>query len=144
MPARDAGERVTAPLRGSCLCGSVRFEIDGPFEGAVHCHCASCKKLSGGVGTTSGRIATEAIRVVAGDELLRTFQPAEGSAKTFCAVCGSNLFGAGWPASEVSVVRLATLDEALEQAPQAHMFVRSVATWETVPDDGLPRFDARP
>jgi hypothetical protein len=144
MPARDAGERVTAPLRGSCLCGSVRIEIDGPFEGAVHCHCASCKKLSGGVGTTSGRIATEAIHIVAGEDLLQRFQPEEGSAKTFCSACGSNLFGAGWPESEVSVVRLAAVDAGLEQAPQGHIFVRSVAPWETLPEDGLPRFEARP
>jgi hypothetical protein len=143
MPARNTGGRVAA-LEGSCLCGGVRFEVDGPFAAVTHCHCASCKKLSGGVGTSSGRIATDAIRIVAGGELLRTYQPGEGSAKTFCSVCGSNLFGAGWPDSEVSVVRLAALDAGLDQMPEAHIFTRSVASWETLPEDGLPRFDARP
>jgi hypothetical protein len=144
MPARNTGGRVGAAMSGSCLCGGVRFEVAGPFDAVVHCHCTSCKRLSGGVGTTSGRVATDAIRIVAGDDLLRTFQPDEGSAKTFCSVCGSNLFGAGWPDSEVSVVRLTALDEGLDQAPQAHIFVGSVAAWETLPEDGLPRFDARP
>ena len=143
MSARNTGGRVAA-MQGSCLCGGVRFEVDGPFEAVVHCHCASCKKLSGGVGTTSGRVRTDAIRIVAGEEHLRTFEPTDGSAKTFCSVCGSNLFGAGWPESPVSVVRLASVDSGLDQAPQAHIFVRSVASWETLPADGLPRFDARP
>ena len=143
MPARNTGGRV-ASMQGSCLCGAVRFEVTGPFDGVVHCHCTSCKKLSGGGGTTSGRVATDAIRVLEGEELLRTFQPADGKAKTFCSVCGSNLFGAGWPEAEASAVRLAALDSGLDQLPQAHIFVRSIAEWETLPEDGLPRFDERP
>jgi hypothetical protein len=130
-------------MRGSCLCGGVRFEVAGPFDFVASCHCTTCKKLSGGAGTTSGRIATDAIQIRAGRELLRTYQPAEGSAKTFCSVCGSNLFGAGWPESEVSVVRLTAVDSGLEQRPEAHIFVRSVAPWETLPEDGLPRFERR-
>ena len=69
-------------MRGSCLCGAVRFEVAGPFDGVVHCHCASCKKLAGGGSTTSGRIATDAIRILEGREVLRTFQPADGRSKT--------------------------------------------------------------
>jgi hypothetical protein len=132
-----------AELSGSCLCGGVRFEATVPFERVVHCHCASCKKLSGGSGTVNGRVRSEAVRIVAGEELLRTFQPAEGTSKTFCSRCGSNLFGAGWPESEYASVRLSAFDSAPEQRPQAHIFVRSVAPWETLPDDGLPRHDAR-
>ena len=67
-------------LSGSCLCGGVRFELTGPFEPRTFCHCTSCKRLSGGVGTANGWAPTESIRIVAGQELLRTFQPAEGSA----------------------------------------------------------------
>ena len=143
MPARNTGGRVAA-MQGSCLCGGVRFELTGEFQGVVHCHCASCKKLSGGGGTTSGLIATGEIRILQGEELLRTFQPADGKAKTFCVTCGSNLFGAGYPESEASAVRLTTLDSGLEQAPRAHIFVRSLAAWETLPEDGLPRYDERP
>ena len=131
-------------MLGSCLCGGVRFELTEPFDNVVHCHCASCKKLAGGGATTSGRIATAAVRVLEGEELLRTYQPDEGSAKTFCSVCGSNLFGAGWPASEFAAVRLAALDSGLDQIPRAHIFVRSIAPWETLPEDGLPRFEMRP
>jgi hypothetical protein len=133
-----------AELRGSCLCGSVRFEVTEPFATLTFCHCASCKKLSGGVGTANGRVRTDEIRVLAGDELLRTFQPSEGSAKTFCSSCGSNVFGGGWPESEQASVRLSAIDSPFDQQPGSHIFVRSVAPWETLPDDGLPRHDTRP
>ena len=33
-------------IRGSCLCGAVRFEIDR-VRALTHCHCTICRKLSG-------------------------------------------------------------------------------------------------
>ena len=133
-----------AELRGSCLCGAVRFEVTEPFSTVTYCHCASCKKLSGGAGTVNGRARSAAIRVLEGEELLRTYQPSEGTAKTFCSSCGSNLFGGGWPEAETVSVRLSALDTAVEQRPERHIFVRSVAPWETLPDDGAERFEVRP
>ena len=130
-----------AHLRGSCLCGGVRFELTEPPETLRYCHCESCKKLSGSIGTVNGRVPSSAIRILAGKELLQTFQPAEGSAKTFCRTCGSNLFGGGWPDSETTSVRASALDDPVDARPSAHLFVRSVAAWETLPDDGLERFE---
>jgi hypothetical protein len=118
--------------------------VTDPFERVTFCHCTNCKKISGGVGTVSGRVRSGAISIVAGDELLHTFQPAEGTAKTFCSECGSNLFGGGWPASSHSSVRLSALDSPFDRKPESHIFVRSVAPWETLPDDGAERFDVRP
>jgi hypothetical protein len=126
---------------GSCLCGAVRFEVTEPFVTLSYCHCTSCKKLSGGVGTASGRARTGAIRVVQGEDVLRSYQPVEGTTKTFCSVCGSNLFGGGWPQFEYSSVRLSAIDTPFEERPEAHSYVRSLAPWETLPDDGLERFD---
>jgi hypothetical protein len=128
-------------VTGQCLCGAVRFEVAEPFVTAAVCHCTNCKKISGGVGTVNARARTSAIRLLAGEQHVRTFQPAEGAAKSFCAVCGSNLFGGGWPDSEWTSVRLSALDEPVEIRPEAHIYVRSVAPWETLPDDGLPRFE---
>ena len=130
-------------MRGSCFCGAVQFEVAGPFLSATFCHCATCKKISGGVGTANGRARTEDIEVLDGRELIETFQPHEGSAKSFCRACGSNLFGGGWPDSEQASVRLSAIDKGLEQRPESHIFVRSVAAWETLPDDGLPRYEIR-
>ena len=71
-------------LRGSCQCGGVRFEVPDDFEVRSFCHCTTCKKLSGGVGTANGRLRSDEVTILQGEELLRTYQPEEGSAKTFC------------------------------------------------------------
>ena len=130
-------------LRGSCLCGGVRFEVTEPFTAVSQCHCTSCKRISGGTGTVSGRARSDAVRILAGEELLTRYQPDEGSAKTFCSVCGSNLFGGGWPETESASIRLSAIDDPFDRKPEAHIFVRSVAAWETLPDDGAERFDVR-
>ncbi len=92
----------------------------------------------------SGRVPSKAITILEGEALLRSFQPPEGTAKTFCSVCGSNLFGYGWPTSPHASVRLSALDGPFDRKPEAHIFVRSLAEWETLPDDGAPRYEALP
>ena len=132
------------PLRGSCLCGGVRFEVTEEPSTVRYCHCTSCKKLSGGAGTINARVSSDAIRIIAGEELLRSFKPSEGTLKTFCSRCGSNLFGGGWPDSPQASVRLSGLDGRFDRKPEAHFFVRSIAPWETLPDDGVERYETHP
>jgi hypothetical protein len=128
-------------LRGSCLCGGVKFELAETPATLRYCHCESCKKLSGGAATVNARVQSTAIRILEGEDLLKTFQPEEGSAKTFCRACGSNVFGGGWPDSETASVRASAIDDPFDARPTAHIFVRSVAGWESLPDDGLERFE---
>ena len=130
-----------AALQGSCLCGGVPFELSETPDTLRYCHCESCKKLSGGAATVNGRVPSTSIRILEGEDLLQTFEPPGGSAKTFCLACGSNLFGGGWPESETCSIRATAIDDAFAARPSAHIFVRSVAPWETLPDDGLERFE---
>ena len=131
-----------ATFAGGCLCGGVRFELDAEPDAVRYCHCTSCKKLSGSGNTSNLRVPSNAIRILAGEELLRTYQPPDGSAKTFCSTCGSNLFGGGWPKAERSSLRVSALDDPpADLTKTAHLFTRSVASWETLPDDGAERFE---
>ena len=130
-----------AALRGSCLCGGVKFEVTKASDHLRYCHCESCKKLSGGAGTVNFRVPSAAVRILEGEDLLQTFRPEGGSAKTFCRTCGSNLFGGGWPESKNASVRAPAIDDPFDARPGVHIFVRSVAPWETLPDDGAERFE---
>jgi hypothetical protein len=120
----------------------VQFEVENPPATLSVCHCASCKKLSGGAGTVNLGVPPAAIHNVAGQELLTTYQPPEGSAKTFCRACGTNLFGGGWPHTERASVRVTTFTEPVAASIDRHLYVRSLAPWETLPDDGAERFES--
>jgi hypothetical protein len=127
-------------VRGSCACGGVRFEVDLPFRRANICHCSRCRKHSGSIGLAQARVARERFRLLTGEELIRAYRPEGGAVKAFCSVCGSSLFGGSWPDGPEVSVRLGALDDDPEIRPQYHSFVSSAAPWETLPDDGLPRF----
>jgi hypothetical protein len=88
-------------------------------------------------------VRTEAIRILEGEDLLTTYQPDEGSAKTFCSRCGTNLFGGGWPQNPTTPVRLPALDEPYDGTIEAHLFVRSLAPWESLPEDDAAHYDGR-
>jgi len=137
---------VPAVVRGSCLCGGVRFEITAAFRRANHCHCSRCRKHSGTFGLTQGRVPREGFRLLAGEELIRVYRPPDGGmAKAFCAVCGSSLFGGTWPDGPEVSVRFGALDDDPGTRPQYRSFVDSRAPWDELPDDGLPHYpDAAP
>jgi hypothetical protein len=130
-----------ATLRGTCLCGGVTFEVEAAPESLRVCHCTSCKKLSGGGGSVNFGVPPSAITILEGQELLQSFTPEGGSAKTFCRNCGGNLFGGGWPNSERASVRVTTIDDPIDAQVGAHLYVRSLAPWESLPDDGAQRFE---
>ena len=84
-------------IRGSCLCGGVRFEVDPPFIQASHCHCERCRKHSGTAVCTQARVLREQFRLLQGEELIKVYGRGEGAVKAFCLNCGSSLFGGDWP-----------------------------------------------
>ena len=131
------------PLRGSCLCGGVRFLITAPFRRANLCHCSRCRKHSGGAGLAQGRVPRHGFQLLEGAELIETYRPVNGMSKAFCRVCGSSLFGGTWPDGPEVSVRLGSLDDEPPIGPQYHSFVSSKAGWDQLPDDGLPRYEGR-
>jgi len=125
-------------VTGGCLCGAVRYEVDGPFLRAGHCHCSRCRKHSGAAVSTQARVRRERFRLLRGAERVRVFQPAGGAVKAFCEVCGSSLFGGTWPEGEDVSIRMGSFDGDPGIRPQYHTFVDSRAPWDEI-TDSLPR-----
>jgi hypothetical protein len=127
-------------MRGSCLCGAVRFEVNGPPVSAGYCHCTHCQKRTGTASSANCRVAQADFRLVGGAELLRSYQHEVGVPKLFCSICGSALFS-GDPFSDAEVaIRLGAFDGDPGVRPQYRQFVESAAPWEPIPQDGLERY----
>jgi hypothetical protein len=128
-PDREAG-RVIRPYAGACLCGAVRFEIDGAFEHFYLCHCARCRKDTGSAHASNLFSSTAVLRWIDGESNVRQFAlPGTLHARSFCATCGSAL-----PSVQMNgallVVPAGCLDGPLDIAPDAHLFVASRAAWD--------------
>jgi hypothetical protein len=140
MPDAPQPPSEAAPLHGGCLCGAVRFELSEPFLSAGYCHCTHCQRRTGTGSSANGRVPRAGFRLLQGAKELRSFKPAEGVPKLFCAVCGSALFSGDPLRDEQVAVRLGALDRDPGIRPQYRQFVASAVAWEPVPEDGLERY----
>jgi hypothetical protein len=135
--------RVAAPelpLTGACGCGAVRFEIDAPLLSASYCHCTRCQRRTGTAASANARTKPGSLRVIAGEDEIRTWAPDGGFEKLFCGLCGSSLFSRNPEQPTVVGVRLGALDVDPGIRPQWHQYVAYHAPWQALPDDGLPRY----
>ena len=47
----------TTPITVGCLCGAVRYSVDGPVDHVDHCHCTMCRRATGGLTGTFVNVA---------------------------------------------------------------------------------------
>jgi hypothetical protein len=128
---------------GSCLCGGVRYEYTGELGAVVYCHCAQCRKAQGTAFGTNAPIAADQFRLLAGAELLKSYESSPGKQRVFCANCGSPLYSRLLARPEVLRLRIGSLDTPLRSKPEAHIFAASKAEWYDILD-GLPQHAGRP
>jgi hypothetical protein len=121
---------MTTRHYGSCLCGAVRFQVDGSFERFYLCHCAFCRKDTGSAHGANLFSTTAKLTWLAGEDEVTTFRlPSSRHAKSFCKTCGSALPRAPAGAEQL-VVPAGSLESAVSMRPDAHLFVGSRADWD--------------
>jgi len=129
-------------IRGGCLCGGVRFELEhavGPFE---LCHCTRCRKVSGSAFVAGLGVRARDFRLLEGGEWIRRYRAPirehpPAYAVAFCSRCGSPVpdppDGADW-----FEIPAGLLDDDPQLRPERHIFVECAAPWFSIAD-ALPR-----
>lgn len=128
---------------GSCLCGQVRFEVEGDFESFFLCHCEYCRKDTGSAHAANLFSSTARLTWLAGRDQIREFNlPSTRHTKSFCSTCGAAV-----PTQQAGgvllVVPAGSLDSEVRIKPNAHIFVSSRASWDTALET-IPSFDKLP
>jgi len=126
-------------LEGSCACGRVRYELRGELVGPLaYCHCWQCRKHSGSCFGTTAAVKASELHVVAGEELLSSWQSSPGIHRFFAGCCGSPIYKRrdGFPA--LLGLRLGALDSDPGRTVEEHIFVSSKVPWVEI-RDGLPQ-----
>jgi hypothetical protein len=130
-------------LRGSCLCGRVRFEVAAPFPKLYQCHCSLCRKQGGSVSNTGLIAASDRFRWLAGEDSIGKWQRSTGFRSHFCQNCGSTVPNPLRDTGYVWVPAGALDDEGpLEIAAQ--LFLGSRFAWDTPRSDGYQYETAPP
>lgn len=136
-----AGREVTPPaaLEGGCLCGGVRFRIDGKLGPAGFCHCKQCQRASGSAFAANAPVRTRYFAIRAGADLVAEYESSPGKFRAFCRRCGSPVYSRRDSEPEIRRIRLGSLDSDPERRPLVHVHVSSKAPWYTI-DDSLPQY----
>ena len=130
-------------ITGSCLCGGVRYEVDGRIGPALNCHCSMCRKVTGAAFRSRVAVPRKNFRWVAGEDLLTLYASSPTTTRTFCKICGSTLVSLFHDNPETLGLPMGTLDDDPGIRPTFHVFVGSKASWFEI-SDGLPQFEGFP
>ena len=124
-------------VQGTCLCGEVRYEIDGPLGTMSHCHCSMCRKHHGTPFATTVSASIASFRWIAGERSVVLYRSSPYGMRSFCRTCGSVT-----PLLDeemgLALCPAGSLQGEPDVRPQAHVFVGSKAVWHTITDD-LPQ-----
>jgi hypothetical protein len=130
-------------LTGRCLCGGVRFEINGQLGPVIYCHCSMCRHASGSSFATNASVRSDEFRVVTGRELIKEYESSPGNIRAFCSKCGTPLYGTFADIPSSRRVRLGTLDNAGGVKSVAHIWTGSKSDWFEITDH-LEQFEEEP
>jgi hypothetical protein len=129
-------------VKGSCFCGTVRYEVSGPFNSMMNCHCSMCRKHHGTAFATFVSAPIDSFRWASGEDAILAYKSSEQGVRNSCKVCGSAV-PSMLPSHGLAVLPAGPLEGDLGIKPQAHIFVGSKAPWYTI-TDSLPQYEEYP
>ena len=110
---------MTEVIIGGCMCGAVRYAVNGSLRQVVACHCEQCRRFSGHfVAATATRKSH--FKLLKADGLKwYAYQP--GLRQGFCGECGSSLFFEDEQGERMSIAA-GSLDKPQGLVIAAHIF----------------------
>ncbi len=120
-------------MRGYCLCGSIQFEITGPTETCVYCHCDSCRRQCSAPVTTYVGVKDTSWHWLSGTP--RVYHSSPGVERSFCSTCGSPISFRSSKMSGMMHFYAALLDEPENVAPEMHVAYEEKLDWLELSDD---------
>jgi hypothetical protein len=126
-------------ITGKCLCGDVRYEIDGSISPIWLCHCGKCRRSTGSAFHASAVCQPDQFRWVSGETSIREYEDTPGYKTRFCSRCGSPA-PSHLPEYGLVFLHAGALNEDTGRRVVHHIFVGSKAPWFEITDE-LPQYD---
>jgi len=122
-------------VAGRCLCGGVKFEIEGDLAGIQVCHCSECRRAQGSAFGTNLPVAAGQFRLICGADLLKAYESSPGKDRVFCSTCGSPVYSRLHARPDRLRIRAGLLDDSADLALAFHFHTDSRANWWPITDD---------
>jgi hypothetical protein len=95
--------------KGHCMCGGVRYSVEGELRDVFNCHCERCRRITGHY--MAATAAHPDAVTVESSSTLRWYVPDGGVEYGFCSACGSSLFWRAAAHPEKLSICAGTLDQ---------------------------------
>jgi hypothetical protein len=126
-PHETMGEKLM--IKGSCLCGTVHYMLDGFILGAHACHCRNCKKYYGTAHSSMILGLGRNLTWTQGREAIKRIEEDTPSPRSFCRHCGSPL--PDTPTNGMTGIPAGTVDGDSRFRIRYHCWMSHQADWET-------------
>ncbi len=125
---------------GGCLCGAVRYALNGEPLYSANCHCRSCQRAIGAGFVTWVAVRKEDFEVTKGE--IKSCETSPGMHRGFCGRCGSSLegHGDGW---DDAYVTAASLDDPTIAKPVTNIYLDHQQPWVMI-DESLRCYEKFP
>ncbi len=125
-------------VAGGCLCGAIRYRVEGrPLVSAI-CHCRTCRKIASAPALPFLTFSRERFVFTVGTPT--NVHSSAHVSRSFCGICGSPVTYRNDKEPELIDVMTCSLDEPEAFPPTHHIWVSHKLNWETIAD-GLLAFD---
>lgn len=121
---------MASNMKGSCLCGRVKFEVSEPFQDFYFCHCTRCQKASGSAHASNIFARLDSITWHTGETLIKYFELSKDNYfnKSFCSECGSPLPSRA-KSGEFIIIPAGSLNSSPSLSPKNNIFWAHRAKW---------------
>jgi len=131
-------------VKGSCLCGEVKYQYRGLIKVFQYCHCTRCQKFTGTAHASNIIVDPDQFEWLEGEKSVGRFELPEAKhfATSFCKNCGSSL---PWltQSGKAVVIPAGSLDEDPQVVPIHNIFYANKACWYKETGE-LQKFDELP
>ncbi|WP_067047016.1 GFA family protein [Moritella sp. JT01] len=135
---------IKYPIKGSCQCGQVTYELlEAPLMVAA-CHCKECQKLSTSAFSITAIVNTDSVKFKgAMKDWNRVADSGEVNGAKFCPSCGNRIYHFNPNEPDKLKLKPSNLSDTRIIKPTIHVWVSEKQEWFEIPE-GVKTFNKQP
>ena len=126
-------DSVDKQVAGGCLCGAIRYQVQGTPSSISICHCQSCRRASGAPAVSWFVISRPQFKLLSGNPA--DYQSSPQVRRGFCGKCGTQLSYARALAPDTIELTTASLDQPSAMEPTKESWLSDKLPWVAVNQD---------
>lgn len=137
-------DNIEYPIKGSCQCGEITYELLEPPLMVAACHCKECQKLSTSAFSITAMVNASSVKFNGSmKNWSRVADSGNVSGAKFCPSCGNRIYHFDPNDPDKLKLKPSNLTDTRIINPTIHVWVSEKQDWFQIPE-GVKSFDKQP